>query len=436
MKHVAVIDSTGRGHALCDWFVRTSPAVVVHYLPGNALITHPRILSPINPIPLLDFEAMEAHLQPLDIDFIVVSHIESMSCGVVDYFRALGYQVVGADKATAQLECSKSFGRLFCQRHGIPSPQTLAQASAADILANCSRIQTPCVLKADGLRDVSDGAILCHDGADVEAAARFFISTGSATDLVIVEELVAGREYSCIAMVSESGYHLLPLVRDYKRTYEGDLGKNCDGMGSTLSPSDQDPQLLAELERVIFTPMIQGLAQEGLRLSGFLYVGVMCTADGPRVLEINVRCGDSEAEVLLPGITTSAHSVFAAMLDGSLDRLGIQMDGRSRCSVAAVQGVAGTKDSAGWPFGPFESGFEVSGLDADEPPTRVFLANIVKGPRGLPVTSGGRVLHVVGAGVTLAEAVAHAYLRLSGISFAGMRYRLDIGHAAGSQRTQ
>jgi phosphoribosylamine--glycine ligase len=224
---------------------------------------------------------------------------------------------------------------------------------------------------------------------------------------------------------------MFPLALDYKRTLDGDLGKNCDGMGS-ISPHPSDCHELRErLRAALLEPLLRGLRAEGLPYTGFLYLGMMLTERGPVVFEINARFGDSEAEAVLPGVRSDFLTLCRAVLAGTLDQHELVTDGLSRCSVALVQGCLDPADPSalvGWPFGEFTAGQQVRGLDAvDRSEATLFYANLRHDELGVPSTSGGRVLHVVGVGANGMQARSNAYRQLERISFTGMRVRHDIG---------
>jgi diaminobutyrate-2-oxoglutarate transaminase len=427
MRSVLLVDGTGRGHALCDLFVRTDPAITVYYGPGCDVIEHPRIRC-VPTISVQDPGTVLAFLRAHPVEFTFVSHIDALAAGLVDELRRAGQPVIGPAAAAAALETSKSRGKRFCLDHGIPVPEHRVCADLAEALAYIRSRPYPCVVKADGLTPDGDGSVVCATTADAEAAAARLAAGGMLP--LTVEERLTGPEISVFALLDGTSAMLLPPAMDYKRALEGDTGKNCDGMGSIAPHPADSPQLRQTLRAALVEPLVRGLRAERLDFTGFVYLGAVLTPRGPVVIEINARFGDSEAQVVLPGIREDFTGLCRSVLAGELEPRYARHDRLARCSVALVQGrIAGngTDHLPGWPFGPYRAGQPVDGLGPGDDDTALFYANIRRDAHGQPVTSGGRVLHVVGAGKSLAQARAAAYRRAAGVSFAGIRYRGDIG---------
>ncbi|GAA0448388.1 phosphoribosylamine--glycine ligase [Actinoplanes capillaceus] len=430
-KRVLVVDGTGRGHAICDLFVRTDPEVTVFYGPGCGVIEHDRIrpapgVSLDNPRTAVEF------LQQNPMDLVFVSNIDALSRGFVDVLRCFGYPVIGPTQAAAALESSKATGKRFCVDHGIPTAEYQSFTDPAAAEAYISSRPYACVVKLDGLTPNGDGAVVCDTEADAHQAVRRFAAEHGEAFRVVVEERLTGDEISVFALLDGASYVLLPTARDYKRTLDGDLGGNCDGMGSIAPHPAEDDALRARLRADLLDPLIRGLRAERLDFTGFLYLGAMITDRGLRVIEINARFGDSEAEVVLPGMTSSFTDVCRAVLAQQLSGERITFDGLARCTVALTQGGLDPGDPAappGWPFGDFVAGQPVTGLAAaaSSPDAQLFYGRLDRGPGGVPVTTGGRALHAVGRGKTLADARTAAYRAAQLIAFPGMRYRHDIG---------
>jgi phosphoribosylamine--glycine ligase len=425
---ILLVDGTGRGHALCDLFVRTDPAVTVHYGPGCDVIEHPRIRA-VPPIRLDDPDTVLAYLADHPVEFVFVSYIDALADGLVDRLRRAGHKVIGPTAAAAMLESSKARGKEFCVRHGIPVPEHAVFTDLAAATAYIASRPYPCVVKANGLTPDGDGSVVCATAGEGVAAAARLAAAGLGP--LVVEERLAGPEVSVFALLDGHAAMTFPPAMDYKRTLCGDAGKNCDGMGSIAPHPLDTPALRDELRAALVDPLVRGLRAEQLDFTGFVYLGAVLTARGPVVIEINARFGDSEAEVVLPGVRESFTELCRAVLGGALADRPVDHDGRARCSVALVQGGVPDADGRplpGWPFGEFAAGQPVSGLD-DHDGATVYYANIRRDGDGRPVTSGGRVLHVVGAGDDLDEARTAAYRRAARITFPGVRYRADIGLA-------
>lgn len=434
---VLVIDGTGRGHALCDLFVRTDPNLTVYYGPGCDVIEHPRIRV-VPSIRLDDPATVLEFLRTHPVEFTFVSYIDALAGGVVDVLRAAGHAVIGPTAAAAELESSKARGKEFCVRHGIPVPEHQAFADPAAAKDYIVSRPYPCVVKADGLTPDGDGSIVCANTAEALGAVDRHAAMGRSP--LVVEERLTGPEISVFALLDGRTAMAFPPAMDYKRTGVGDTGTNCDGMGSIAPHPADGPELRAELAATLTAPLIRGLRAESLDFTGFVYLGAVLTARGPVVIEINARFGDSEAEVILPGVRENFTELCRAVLAGTLADRPVRHDGRARCSVALVQGGVPDQDGRmvpGWPFGRFITGQPVSGLAVMDGAgdATVYYANIRRDAAGRPVTSGGRVLHVVGTGANLDQAHAAAYLHAARITFPGVRYRDDIGLVTGEDVT-
>ncbi|MFI8421455.1 phosphoribosylamine--glycine ligase [Streptomyces sp. NPDC085479] len=450
---VLVIDGTGRGHAICELFTRTNPDVTVYYGPGCDVIDHPRIV-PAGSVSLADPATAVDFLATHPVEFVFVSHIDALSQGYVEALRAAGHRVVGPTAAAAALESSKTRGKEFCRDHGIPVPEFEVFTDVAKAKEFLGSVPYRCVVKTDGLTPDGDGSVVCDTAAEAIAAVDRFAAEaaeaaagGSSDGLrLVVEERLTGREISVFALLDGDSALLFPTAMDYKRTLEGDAGKNCDGMGSVAPHPDDSPALREELRAALVDPLLRGLRADGLDFTGFVYIGAMLTPRGPVVIEINARFGDSEAQVVLPGVRSDFLDLCRAVLARDLGGRRLDTDGLARCSVALVQGCLDPADPdalIGWPFGPFAAGQPVRGMAPAGPAvpsgpsetqgpdgaddTLVFCANIRRDAAGTPRTSGGRVLHVVGAGHTLDRARRLAYDRIEHVGFPGMRYRTDIG---------
>jgi len=436
---VLVVDGTGRGHAICDLFTRTSLDTTVFYGPGCDAIEHERIVS-VRSISLEDPATALEFLRDNPVELVFVSNIDALSVGYVDALRAAGHRVIGPTRAAAALEASKRRGKRFCVDHSIPTAPHRCFTDPAAAKEYIRALPYPCVVKVDALTPLGDGSIVCDTALEAEAAVdRLARELGDAFD-VVVEKRLRGPEVSVFALLDGESYLMFPTAMDFKRTLEHDMGKNCDGMGSLAPHPADSPALRREVRRVLLDPLVRGLRREGLDFSGFVYVGAVMTDAGLQVLEINARFGDSEAEAVLPGVQSDFTALCRAVLAKELGHHTLVTDDWTRCTVALTQGCVDAADPhalPGWPFGPFATGERVDGLDAVDPArATLFYANLRRDAHGVPVTCGGRVLHVVGKGRSLDEARASSYGQIERITFRGMRYRADIGADASARASE
>jgi phosphoribosylamine---glycine ligase len=430
---VLVVDATGRGHALCDLFVRTDPAVQIYYGPGSNAVRHDRIV-PVPEIALHDAGTVIDFCRHTSVEFVLVSYIDSLVAGFIDELRARGILCIGPTRAAAALEASKRRAKRFCFDHGIPTAPFGYFEDPNEAKAYIRSLPYPVVVKADSLRTVGDGVHVCSDAFEAEAAVDALLAQqhDGHDFAVIVEKRLFGEEISIFALLDGGDYLLFPPARDFKRALDFDRGKNCDGMGSIAPHPFDCPELRAQIRTAIMNPLRRGLRDEGLDFTGFIYAGAIMTAQGLQVLEINARFGDSEAEAVLPGVHTNFTALCRRVISRDLGNAQLATDGYIRCSVAATQGSTDPGNPAmppGWPFGEFETGHRVIGTDSvDCDRADLFMAGMALDQDKMPVTAGGRVLHVVGRGLSPHEAIHAAYDRMDRISFPGKRCRSDIGH--------
>jgi phosphoribosylamine---glycine ligase len=388
-----VIGGGGREHALA-WRLKRSPSVTqVHAIPGN-----PGISGEATCYSATDYVKLAQQLQ---IDLTVVGPEVPLVAGVVDQFRTRGMAIVGPTAKNAALEGSKIHSKRFMQEHGIPTARFVAASSPADFPAD---FHYPVVLKTDGLA-AGKGVVIAQNRAEVDSALA-----GLPFPMVI-EEFLEGEEVSFIVLCD--GKRAVPLEpsQDHKRIFDGDLGPNTGGMGAY-----SDSRILGQAERdrimdVVIEPVLRATAY-----TGFLYAGLMMTADGPRVLEFNVRLGDPETQPLMMRLESDWGEVLMAAARESLtvDSLDWSKE-PATCVVLASEGYPG----------PFPSGKTITGIE-DITGAVVFQAGTAMAGDRL-VTAGGRVLGVTATGVDLEASINAAYAAAGKIHFAGMHYRRDIG---------
>ena len=393
---ILVIGSGGREHALC-WKLAQSPGVEVFANPGNPGMA--RVATCVPGEPLAAAQAVQPHLT-------VVGPEAPLVAGIVDEFRARGMKIVGPNAEAARLEGSKIFAKNFFVRSGIPTARYETVEDAAQARLALGRFSYPVVLKADGLA-AGKGVIIAQNAAEADAA----LTTLSGP--MVIEEFLSGQEVSFIALCDGRDAVPLAATQDHKAVFDGDRGPNTGGMGAYCARtilSDGDTRLV--MDRVIY-PTVQAM-----NYTGFLYAGLMMTADGPKVLEFNVRLGDPETQPLMHRMKSDFVPALLAAADGRL--AGHSLEWRPGPSVCVV--VA----SAGYP-GKYETGKEIRGVERAENHGAVVFQAGTRMLHGRLETNGGRVLGVTASGADLPAAITAAYDAVGKIDFEGMHYRRDIG---------
>jgi phosphoribosylamine--glycine ligase len=417
---VLVIGAGAREHALC-WKLRGEPGVdALLCAPGNAGIARDVRCLPLDATRPDQVVALVARER---VDLAVVGPEAPLTAGVVDALAAAGHRACGPTQGAAAIESSKAFAKRVMDTNGVPTARHAACASVAeaqDVLRR-GRFGLPVVIKADGLA-AGKGVVVADDAAAAEAAVRGMMVDrrfGDAGSSVVIEEFLRGREASFFVVTDGVNARVLPSAEDHKRAFDGDAGPNTGGMGAfSPSPIVTDAMAGRILDTVVF-PTLRGLADQGRPYRGFLYCGLMVTADGPKVIEFNARMGDPETQVVLPGLAEDLLPHLWNAAGGRIEPGTFRTNGGRHVGVVLASG--------GYPEA-FEKGRIISGLDeaAALPGTLVFHAGSAERD-GEIVTAGGRVLTVVGSGSDFAEARRRAYEAVGRISFEGVHYRKDIG---------
>ena len=413
---VLVVGSGAREHALA-WRLSQSPNLTGLWVtPGNGGTAQ---LATNLDIPAEDEFLVPAAAKNLGADLVVVGPEVPLANGLVDTLESIGIPAFGPSQQAARIESSKEFALQVMQAAGVPCPEFKAFRDEASALAFIERHRQPVVVKADGLA-AGKGVSICETQEQAALAVRACMGQrifGPAGDKVVIEEFLKGPEISVFAF--SDGQSLSPLVAacDYKRLHDGGEGPNTGGMGSFTPPDLWSEALADEVGRAIMTPVIEELARRGAPYRGILYAGLMLTSDGPKVLEFNCRLGDPEAQVVLPLLEGDPLEIMFACSNGNLSATPVAWSDRSYVGVVMA--------SVGYPD-RYDTGFEISGLDVDAATRRVDDTQPAKW-----VTTGGRVLTVVGGGKSLAEARQASYDRVGKISFEGAYYRKDIAAVEG-----
>ena len=406
-----VIGSGGREHALAWKLAQDLGQTNVFCLPGNGGTPNNLSLDPA------DREALVAACRELGIGLLVVGPEGPLAEGIVDDLAGSGIAVLGPGRAAARLESSKLWAKQFMLRHGVATAPASVHR-APDLAAGRIReLGGRLVVKYDGLA-AGKGVFVAGDEAEAAAAVSAVAERYGPGATYLIEERLSGPELSLLAFTDGRAVALLPTSQDHKQVGDGDRGPNTGGMGAFCPVPAVDDALLGTISREIVDPTLAGLAAEGLDYRGVLYFGVMVTAAGPRLLEYNVRMGDPETEAVLPALSSGLLDLILACLDGTV--------GRQRPVFRPGHFVDVVLASGGYP-GEYRKGLPISGLEAAEEECLVFHSGTRRRDDGTLVTSGGRVLNVVGAGAGLDEAIAAAYRGVEQVSFEGMFCRTDIG---------
>lgn len=417
---VLVIGSGGREHAL-TWRLSQSETVdELVALPGNPGMESLAKCLPGDPS---DVEGTADLAKSEKVDLVVVGPEGPLAKGLADRLAAVGVPVFGPPAAGTRLESSKAFAKEFMARHEIPTARFTIIDSPEEAIAGAERWSLPIVIKADGLA-AGKGAMVCHSRDEAREAVRSIMVLrrfGAAGDKIVVEQCLMGEETSVLTLVGPAGHITLPASQDYKRIYEADRGPNTGGMGSLCPLDFASESTMAEIQRRIVLPTLNGLKEEGLPFTGVLYSGLMLTEEGPFVIEFNCRMGDPETQVVLPAIEGDLATVMARLAAGESVRDDeLSWSGRyTLCTVMSSRGYPATS----------QKGVVIGGVDAAQEKTGaiVFHAGTAVDEGGRLVTAGGRVLGVTGMGETLAEARAKSLEAVSMIDFDGAYYRKDIG---------
>ena len=418
-ERLLLVGMGGREHAVA-WKLRQSPLVdEIFIAPGNAGTEMIGTNLPIQP---KDIDGLVKAAKDHGIDFYLATMDDPQPLGLVDRLQAEGILCYGPSAAAARLEASKAWAKQFMVERGIPTAiaETFTTyASARNYLESIP--EQKLWVKASGLA-AGKGAIGCNDlpealnALDIVMVRRDF---GSAGDTVVVEQDMPGWETSTQAFCDGKTAKLMPPSTDYKRAQDGDIGLNTGGVGAYSPSLRVDDALTARITREIVEPIMQGMRDIGAPYNGTLYPGIMVTADGPKVVEVNARFGDPETQVLMPRLQTDLFEVCRAAAEGRLEEVDI------RWSEDVAVGVV--MASGGYPA-TYKLAYRIEGLETVDPDVLVFHNGTKDDARGL-VTNGGRVLTVVALASTIEAARKKAYDNVARITFADAQYRRDIALA-------
>jgi phosphoribosylamine---glycine ligase len=428
MKKILIIGSGGREHAVVWALRKISPVPIeIFCAPGNAGIAQ---TAQVLNISVNDHASLAEFAENEKVDLTFVGPEAPLTAGLVDLFAAKGLRIVGPNAEAARLEGSKVFAKDFMARHQIPTAAYGVAASPEQAI-ECLRggefgsAGSPVVIKADGLA-AGKGVVVAANRAEAEKAIEdlmvHHVAGRDAAGQVVIEEALTGNEASLLLFADGRDYALMPAARDHKRIGENDTGPNTGGMGTITDASVLERGVEERVLREIVEPTLAGAHREGFAFKGVLFLGLMLTGDGPKLLEYNVRFGDPETQAILVRLKTDLLSLFESIYEETLGNLKVEWsEGSSACVVAANRGYPGK----------YETGGVIEGLEqVNEDLVQVFHAGTSRDIEGRFIATGGRVLGITAASEDLSTALGRCYESLSQIHWPQMQFRRDIGRAA------
>jgi phosphoribosylamine--glycine ligase len=423
--NILVIGSGGREHAIVWKLHQSTQVKKIFCAPGNAGIEQFATIVPLKPT---DIKGLLKFAKDEKIDLTVVGSEQPLVDGLVDIFEEHGLKVFGPSKTAAQLEGSKVFSKDFMARHQIPTAKyrSFSAITLDEAKEYICTLESPIVIKADGLA-AGKGVLICKNQQEAHLALDDIIlnkSFGAAGDRVVVEEFLSGEEASIFIVTDGERFVTLASAQDHKRILDGDLGKNTGGMGAYAPAPVVTDEILQRVISEVVHPTLDGMKKEGMPYRGCLYIGLMITGEGIRVLEYNCRFGDPETQVVVPLIDGDLAEIFLSVVERRLDPSKVKL--HSATAVCVVMASQGYPDE-------YQTGKQIFGIEniKAEDGVVVFHAGTRKNEGNL-VTSGGRVLGVTSIGFKdeLEETIRNAYSAVEKITFDGAYYRSDIGQKA------
>ncbi|SFJ71186.1 phosphoribosylamine--glycine ligase [Terrisporobacter glycolicus] len=412
---ILVVGGGGREHAICWKLSNESNVEKIYCAPGNAGISN--VAQCVN-IGDCDIEALLQFAKENKIDLTIVGPEVPLVAGIVDEFEKENLKVFGPNKNCARLEGSKAFSKDFMIRHNLPTAKYKEYTDLNKAIAEIDEFGYPVVIKADGLA-AGKGVVIPENREDAVSTLKEMMADhkfGHAGDKIVIEEFLTGVETSILAFVDNNSIVPMVSAKDHKKVFEGETGLNTGGMG-TFSPSEiYTDELAQEIQEKILDKTLEGFKKDNLDYKGILFVGLMITEEGPKVLEYNVRFGDPETQSVLFRLNTDLNKIMTAIIDNNLKNIEI--------SYSKEQAICVMLTSGGYPEA-YEKGKVITGLENLDSDIVVFHSG-TKFDKENIVTNGGRVIGITAKGSSLKEASDKVYENIKKINFEGMHYRKDI----------
>ena len=421
---ILLIGSGGREHALA-WKLAQSPQVqTVFVAPGNGgTATAKQVSAGIENLPITGLQDLADFAKREKIHLTIVGPEAPLAAGIVDVFRNNGLRIFGPTQLAAQLESSKDFSKAFMKRHGIPTADYQTFSSTSEAHAYIDAKGAPIVIKADGLA-AGKGVVVAMSLQEAHAAVDMMLADnklGNAGARVVIEEFLTGEEASFIVLVDGKNVLALATSQDHKRLLDADQGPNTGGMGAYSPAPVVTPEIHARALREVIMPTVKGMQADGIPYTGFLYAGLMIAPDGKiKTLEFNCRMGDPETQPIMARLRSDLVNALDHAIDGTLNEVELEWDRRTALGIVLA--------AHNYPETP-RVGDVITGIPTDTEDQITFHAG-TKLQDGKVVTSGGRVLCIVGLSDTVRGAQQKAYEAINHIQFDGMQYRKDIGYRA------
>lgn len=412
---ILVVGGGGREHAICWKLSKEANVDKIYCAPGNAGISN---VAQCIDIQDSNIENLLNFAKENQIDLTIVGPEIPLVAGIVDKFEKEGLKIFGPNKKCAQLEGSKAFSKDFMIRHNLPTAKYKEYTDLDEAISEIDSFGYPVVIKADGLA-AGKGVVISENREDAITTLKEMMSDkkfGNAGDKIVVEEFLTGIETSILAFVDNDT--IVPMVssKDHKKVFEGETGLNTGGMG-TFSPSEIYTEKLAkEVQEKILDKTLEGFKKDNLNYKGILFVGLMITEDGPKILEYNVRFGDPETQSVLFRLDTDLNKIISEILNNNLKNIEINYSKEEAICVMLTSG--------GYPEN-YEKGKVISGLENLDSDIVVFHSGTKFDNENI-VTNGGRVIGITAKGKTVKEAAQKVYENIKKINFEKMHYRKDI----------